>query len=381
MIIAAIVILICGYCRRNSALRCLWFPCCLGTLFANLTPVQACENLFWRHVNNRTLESLTHGAVSSQDNSSSAVLIELRKAADQSLKTNPAPVSRLRSAGETDPHGPELRATRRAFADADRAAILALAYRLLGDERYLHAARAILLQWAEVNVPTGHPIDETRLDGLLWSYDLVCNDLDAQSRNNVAAYFNRIHTAKVAWKFGPRTRNNNHRTHQIKSLLLLAQVTGNQRALDDARQQAVLHTTVNLDADTGASRDYTERDALYYHAFNLDAWLEIALLSDCCLETVKKSFWFGMHKLQKQDIGGEFAHSSASIDQRRDQAGFHYAKAGSTFDEKRYTRSILAYSTLVDSAEDTGLWKAAIRQPVERKNLFYLARQVLWTHP
>ncbi|HET8550093.1 MAG TPA: HlyD family efflux transporter periplasmic adaptor subunit, partial [Bryobacteraceae bacterium] len=100
------------------------------------------------------------------------VRLRVIKAADAALRSSPAPVVTIRSAGVVDQSSTELQSSRRAFVDADNFVILALAAKLTGGSEYLDAARRIVSAWASVNQPTGHPIDEARLGGFLWGLDL-----------------------------------------------------------------------------------------------------------------------------------------------------------------------------------------------------------------
>src|SRR5262245_4303336 len=138
------------------------------------------------------------------------VRAEVLQAASHAVQLGPAPVKALHSSGVSDRHDPEFRATRRAFQDADRAALMAIAYRLTQTGEFLQGTRKFLLDWASTNAPTGQPIDETRIDGFLWAYDLVRGELSADDRDRITVWFKRWREANRLWKPGPRTLNNNH---------------------------------------------------------------------------------------------------------------------------------------------------------------------------
>ncbi|HET8548468.1 MAG TPA: hypothetical protein VFL57_10710, partial [Bryobacteraceae bacterium] len=72
------------------------------------------------------------------------------EAAAKALRTQAMPVPKLQSAGIADKNSPILLQTRRAFEDADRAVLLALAYALTGEREYNDHARTILRAWADV---------------------------------------------------------------------------------------------------------------------------------------------------------------------------------------------------------------------------------------
>jgi hypothetical protein len=302
----------------------------------------------------------------------------LRRQADKALRYLPAPVKTLRSAGVIDKNDPTLKASRRAFRDADNAAVVALAYAAFGDPKYFEYVKKILLRWAEVNVPTGHPIDETRLEGLLWAFDLICAGLSVNDADSVRHYFHAMREAKRRWHFGPKTQNNNHKTHYLKMLILLDKVLNDDESLARDTAAARTHLGINIDKGTGISIDFRERDALYYHVFDLEAWLEIALLTDCCVPTIRKAFRFSASKILNGEIDGEFKRSQAKIDRLRGQAGFQYAKRNGTYEVKRFSRAILVYSTLTAEPLNPRLWKLVQDPALQRKLCFYFVRRVLW---
>ena len=304
----------------------------------------------------------------------------LRQRADAALRTPPAPVAQLVSSGKTDKNDPALKATRRAFQDADNAALLALMARLEGDAAHAAHAKRILLAWATTHQPTGHPINETRLDGLLIACDLLRGHFTDTEWAALEHWLRMLRAKKDAWTYGPKTTRNNYRTHQLKMLLMTDRLLGDEDAEKRHTAQAVDHARVNIDMTTGQTVDYQERDALYYHVYDLEAWLDIALLTGRFKDEAKAAFGFLAGRIASGDLGGEFEKSTAPIDRMRAEAGHGYSKAGSTFDLKRASRVIVAYYTLFPQSVDPRLLKIATDEPRAR-DLFHLARQALCSKP
>ena len=151
--------------------------------------------------------------------------------------------------------------------------------RIPGRSDYLDHARSIVHAWAGLNQPTGQPIDETRLDGFLWGLDLLRGKGDDPA---VTAWIERWHASARAWKFGPKTEYNNHKTHHLKIVLMLDKLLARDADYRKDLRAAAEHLKVNLANPDGSSLDYHERDALHYHVFDLEAWEEIALVTGCC---------------------------------------------------------------------------------------------------
>ncbi|MBU1040995.1 MAG: alginate lyase family protein [Proteobacteria bacterium] len=302
---------------------------------------------------------------------------QLAAEAEKAVNKAPVPVATLKSAGQTDKNDPDFMASRRAFQDADNAANLALAFRVLGERKYLDRATAILLAWAKTNKPTGHPIDETRLDKMVYAFDLARCDMSEQDRASVLGWFARMRDAKLAWKYGEKSQFNNYRTHQIKMLLLLARALDDHATYDKALAEAQAHLKTNIDATTGETLDHKERNSLHYQAYGLESWLEIALITGQFKEPVLKAYDFLREHIAKSDIHYEFAKSTAPIDEKRARAGFEYAKKGGTFDTQKAVRSLLVYETL-NGKEETPAMTGLLGGEVTPVNLFFLIRQQAW---
>lgn len=288
------------------------------------------------------------------------------------------PVPTLGSSGKTSINDVTLVASRQALKDADHAAVLALTYRLTHQVAYFNNAREIILRWALVNVPTGNPIDETRLDGMIWAYDLIACDLSSPDKNLILNWFNQIRSKKEVWRFGKVTSTNNHRIHQLKMLLMLDKVLMRRSNWEDDINNAEKYATLNLSPQSGVSVDYIQRNALHYHNYVMQPWLEISLMTGCCEQTVKRAFSFLRDKLVTHDIHHEFVHSTAKIDKLRAKGGFDYAKTDGQFDIEKAAPTIVSYYTLVRTTPEPDLWLIQQQAKPSPKMVFLRARRILW---
>jgi hypothetical protein len=298
--------------------------------------------------------------------------------AEKSLREPPHPLAILASAGKIKADDANLLSSRTAFQDADRAAVLALAFTLNHKSDYLNKSREILLAWSNTSHPTGNPIDETRLEGMVWAYDLISCDLSSSDKSQISQWLENIRNKKIAWQFGPFTSSNNHRIHQLKMLLLLDKVLGHTTAWQADLETAKKYSEININPNTGESIDYRERNALHYHNYDLQAWLEITLISHCCMGPVIQSFNFLSDRILSHNIGGEFEHSTAKIDQLRDEGGFLYAKKGSTFDVHEAASTSIVYYTLLSQTPQPELWTIVQTTKPSYWLTFLMARRTLW---
>jgi len=310
-----------------------------------------------------------------------SVFERILEAARKAERTPAAPVRIIHSAGVTDQLSPDFVASRRAFEDADNFLVLAMAYRLTGRSSYRETALAIVNAWARVNQPTGQPIDETRLEAFLWGIDLLGPDIESPL---VRGWLEKWLAANHAYFFGRKTESNNHTTHHLKIALMLDKYLGHTADYDRDLAAALRHEKENLASPDGSSLDYRERDAMHYHIFNLEAWIEIALVTGCCGSSIDRAFAFFEMQTREHPEHIEFANSTAAIDQKRASRGFEYAKAR-PYDINNASRAIFAYATLLRSSPTTNrdrsvqpsVWNAA-GAGATHSSLFHEARYYLW---
>lgn len=306
------------------------------------------------------------------------VVTDLQDLSRKLLDHPPHPVPILHSAGHTDRLDPEFIASRKALQDAGNVAVLALAYQVTHRKAYFKHAKQILLRWAQVNKPTGHPIDETKLEGMIWAYDLIACHVPPKDKTQILNWFEQMRMKKRAWTFGKVTQSNNHRIHHIKMLLLLDKIL--QRDQDWQRDllNAAEYARINLDPRTGKSVDYQQRNALYYHNYAVQPWLEISLISGCCHSETQQAFTFLSNQILGRHIGNEFVHSHAKIDKLRAEEGFAYALPGGQFDVSRAASTIVTYYTIHRDKPNPKLWFILQQTKPYPWLEFTKARRILW---
>ncbi len=338
-------------------------------LHASIASATTCHSQLWPK------ESAIHDSSYSIPHET---LAALKRESNKQLKRSPQPIAQLSSAGKLSLSDPTLINSRKSMQDADAASVLALTYRLTHQTDYLKKATDILLSWSKSNKPSGNPIDETRLEGMIWAYDLISCDLSSQNKTDILNWFERIHTKKMDWVFGKITSINNHRIHQLKMLLLLDKVLKKNKNWKNDVDSAAQYSTINLNDKSGLSVEYLERNALYYHNYVVQPWLEISLITGCCKQPVTQAFLFLRNQIKTHHIKHEFSHSHAKIDTLRAHAGFAYAKQDGTFDISRTAPTIIAYYTLINVLPDPVLWNIQQQVASSPKILFLKARRILW---
>ena len=304
--------------------------------------------------------------------------IQMISQANKSIDRPVPVVKQLISSGITRTNDPRLIATRKAFKNADNVALLAIAYRLSNKSLYLQQVKKILLTWARVNHANGNPINTSRISGLFWAYDLVHCQLRQTDRQRIKRWLGSNEQRLRHWYFGKMTNNNNYRTHQLKTLLLIDRILGNKQKQQTDKQQAIKHSKINISLGSGKTLDYKQRDALYYQNFDLQPWIEIVLLSHCCQQRVTKAFDFLSQRILSNHLGGEFSHSVVPFDHIRAQSGFAYAQKNGRFNIEKAIPTMIAFKTLTQKPLVAKLDDDILDSRKTPWIIFLLLRQLLW---
>lgn len=140
-----------------------------------------------------------------------AEFAKLKEMADAALATTPSPIIKLQTEGKLA-GDPAKVATQTALRDMHALAVLGYAYEITGEAIYAAKARAFIVAWAEVNQPTGNPIDETNLEPLLVAYDQTRDTFSREARATADAYLRKL----IQAEWGARQSKNNWQSHRLK---------------------------------------------------------------------------------------------------------------------------------------------------------------------
>ena len=290
--------------------------------------------------------------------------LKLAKFAQSAMSNDYVLVKTLVSSGETDTSQPAVIVSRRAFTDFRMLGVIAQYYAWSGDPAALARIKAHVLDWCAFNVPDGNSINETNFEWLLKAIIAVWAAFDASERVVITAWLNTLRTAKVNYAFPANaTQYGNHFTHHYKILLLCYRALGDESAFQTAlAEKCDPHLLVNFPygngavrvpddmpraaTDPGESIDYIRRDALHYQQYDLEPWLEIAILSgDRYRQKMDDAFAFGVARIL--DPGPkhyEFAASNDPFDQARWQGSrSEYLQPAAQYLPSHWARVTLSY--------------------------------------
>ena len=158
---------------------------------------------------------------------------------------------------------------------------------------------------------------------------------------------------------------------------MLDRLLEDETSLNQDKETLRQHIDNNILED-GISIDYQERDALHYHVYNLEPWLEIAMLEPSYFSRLKPSYDFLLKQVKDGNIHNQFANSKQNIDSKREKGGFSYAKKGGSFDSKRITRSVISFNTLTQQTIDPNLLKYLSKKKIRQSLLFHYIRYHFW---
>ncbi len=290
--------------------------------------------------------------------------LRLAKFAQSAMANEYVLVETLVSSGATDTSIPEVTVSRRAFTDLRALGVVAQYYAWSRDPAALARIKAHVLDWCTINVPDGNSINETNFEWLLKTIIAVWGEFSTAERATITTWLNMLRAAKESYAFPANaTRYGNHFTHHYKILLLCYRALGDEPAFQAAlTEKCDPHLAVNFPfgngavlvpddipraaTDPGESIDYIRRDAMHYHQYDLEPWLEIAILSgDRYRQKMDEAFACGVARLL--DPGPkhyEFAASTDPFDEAR-WLGSHseYLQPGAQYLPSHWARVTLSY--------------------------------------
>jgi len=286
--------------------------------------------------------------------------------ANESLSSKPNPADTILSEGilQGDPRKTK---TWKCLEDMQKIYTLGLAYKVNGEQKYLDKASEFLWAWARINKPQGNPINDTNLDRIIFTYDLLKNDLGPKVGLVMKAWLKEVaqqemKTLKEAManKRSFKSFNNWH-SHRIKVLAEVAAALENKAIMNDVMQLYKAQISKNLRND-GSSFDFHERDALHYHIYDVDPLLVAAtiLTRDKGIEgdfytytskegnSLKKSVDWLIPYFTGEKTHAEWVNSKSAFDKKRAENGEKGYIAGTLF-KPSAARTSIALADYFDS--------------------------------
>jgi len=258
------------------------------------------------------------------------IVTEIINRANDALDDIPNPIKLIQSQGLLM-GDPAKMASLKSVEDVNKIFSLALTYKLTGSEKYLNKASGFLTSWASVNKPDGNPINETKLEDLVFAYDLIRNDVSVSDRQSIDNWLDAMATAEVNHPSGKGdigTAINNWNSHRIKMMTMITYTLKNGKYDKIVEYELKRQLEVNLNAD-GSTYDFYDRDALNYHIFSIEPLLKTAMVlvratgrnyfkvESSKGGSIKKSTDFLVPFMTGEKKHKEFEHSKVPFDRQR----------------------------------------------------------------
>jgi len=248
--------------------------------------------------------------------------------AESALNDTPNPRDTIVSEGHLATH-PDKIASQICMKDFNKIYALAIVHKVTNDKKYFDKAIVFLKAWATVNHPLGNPINDTKLDNLFEAYDMLRSQVSDADKAIIDSWLitmadNEIKTAKK----GKTTSMNNWHSHRLKVIGQIGYILDNKTFRDFATNGLLMQIDTNLNKD-GASWDFLERDALHYHAYDLEPMLALAIIIKRATgsdeftyvspkgASIKKSVDWFLPYLNGEKTHGEYVNSKVAFDRER----------------------------------------------------------------
>ena len=255
----------------------------------------------------------------------------LLRAATAALQRTPDALSMVHTEG-TLPTLPAYKRALQARKDWNSIAVLANAYAMHREARYLDGYSHYLAAWLDVYRISGNPIDETALDDWLLAYRSAGAALPGPLAKRMQQFACDLAARYTQPQPSSRkTSTNNWQSHRAKLAVMAAHTCGESALI--ARSEAVFAAQIrdNL-LPSGETIDFAERDAIHYVVYSVEPLLEAALFAQLhgrVLFTTKgpngQSLSRTLQWLEPYARGEktheEFVHSQVRFDAERAAAG------------------------------------------------------------
>lgn len=219
-----------------------------------------------------TVEAMGHFSLPTDERAS------LLRAATAALERPPDPLPVVHTEG-TLPTLPAYQRALQARKDWNSIAVLASAYAMNREARYLDGYARYLAAWLDIYRISGNPIDETALGDWLLAYRSVGVALPPalalRMRNFACDLAVRYTQPQPSSR---KTSTNNWQSHRAKLAVMGAQTCGEPKLIAEAEAVFAAQIRDNL-LPSGETVDFAERDAIHYVVYSVEPLLEAALFA------------------------------------------------------------------------------------------------------
>jgi len=158
-------------------------------------------------------------------------------------------------------------------------AVLANAYAMTREARYLDGYARYLAAWLDVYTISGNPIDETALGDWLLAYRSAGSTLPtalAERMHKFACDLAERYTQRQP--ASRKTSTNNWQSHRVKLAVMGAHICGGTALIGRSEEAFAAQIRDNL-LPSGETIDFAERDAIHYVVYSVQPLLEAALFA------------------------------------------------------------------------------------------------------
>ena len=243
--------------------------------------------------------------------------------ANKILESTPNPIEKIQMEVKLNSDLNKIQ-TIKSLEDVQKIFTLSYAYKITKDNKYLNKSNEFLLAWAKVYKATGNSIDETHLQPLFEGYAWVRDSLNSGDRTTIDVWLKTIADKEIAIKYKDDRDVNNWNSHRINIIGQIGFLVNDKKYIDYSINAFKQQIQDNLYPD-GSSFDFTTRDALHYH--NFDIWALLNFSKTASLHginlynyqsnsgaSLKKSVHFLFPYITEEKTHLEFVNSSVAWD-------------------------------------------------------------------
>ena len=266
------------------------------------------------------------------------------KQSENYLNRMPNPIKKIDSKGRLR-GDPIKEKTLEALEDMKIIENLYLSYLLSNDISYRNKIAEFVIAWINVLKSDGDPINDTKIEPLLYAIDMIKKELSFDMKNKVDGFLLQIIKKNFeSFINAPKNQiSHNFHSHRLKIIGMCAFLVENEFFIDWAKIELKNQLDRLID-DHGKTVDFVKRNALHYHCYTLEPLLKLNSIfyikdKNFSIENyqfkLQKSIAFLSPYLKREIIHHEFEGTKVPFDLLRSANKEPHFIIGVPFDPKQ----------------------------------------------
>lgn len=312
--------------------------------------------------------------------------LELMKITNQYLSTSPNPIKKIDSMGRLR-GDPIKEKSLKALEDLKILEYFNLSFLLTENVIYQRKILEFVLAWVKNLKSEGNPINDTKIENLLYSIDLIKGSISTNDLSQINLFLKNF--LKQEYESFLKSPSNllahNFHNHRIKIIGMCSLLLQDSFFLKWSEDQLFHQINTIIETD-GKTVDFIKRNALHYHCYTLEPLLKLKIILslnsthsflDHSNKAIQKSINFLLPYVRNEKVHLEFLNTKIPFDIQRSNNLEPDFIIGKPFNPKRALDVLCLASYFDPSLKDTIEALSDQSDLLTTNAIYYLAKGTL----